>query len=243
MKNKFLTLLAVAGLGFMSCEKEETIAPKDYTTYTVEASLNSEDGKEVPKLDPATHQPLLDENGNPIMENQYFYSVQYLFNLTNDELVPVVNSSDNYANFVIPTDPETGLTSQLKADGDWTIALTQYVTELPYDEGGVTMYMEYPTVGALINMDKNIEAVKVEDDKFETITLEDAKTKTFSTEITTIGYDWKVLDFSTYTYKTVENNYYLVKINEDDIFKFRFVDYYNADGEKGNVKFQFQLLK
>lgn len=245
MKNKFRTLLVVAvlALGLMSCDKEDTVAPKDYTTYTVDASLNSKDGKLSPKMKPGTHTPEMDKDGKPVMVAQFFYSAQYLFNLSKEELVAKVNSDESYVKFIIPTNPKSDLKENLTAEGDWTIALTQYVTEMPYKDGTEMAYMKYAVTGALINTAKGVQAVKVEDENFDTITLADAEKNIFSSEITTIGYDWKKLDFQTLSYKIVKNSYYLVKLENDNIFKLRFIDFYNAKGEKGNVKFQFQLLK
>jgi len=240
---KLFTLLFIVSIGLVSCEKEETIEPKDYTTYTVNANMNSELGKLIPKLDPNTRQPMLDDDGNPLMENQYFYSVQYLFNLNKEALVPVVNSEDSYIDFVIPVNPESNLTEMTTADGLWQIALTQYMTEIPYQEGEQTLYMQYPTVGALINTQANIEVAHIEDENFETITLDIAKNASYSTEVNAIGYEWKAIEFSTYTYQVIEDNYFLIKISEDEIFKLRFLDFYNEEAEKGNIKFQFQLLQ
>lgn len=240
---KLLFLLVIASIGLISCEKEDTIAPKDYTTYTVDANMNSDLGKLIPKLDPATRQPMLDDQGAVIMENQYFYSVQYLFNLTNEDLVGVVNSDAAYVDFVLPTNPASTLVPNTTADGSWQIALTQYLTELPYEEGGETLYMEFPTVGALINTQANITVAHIEDTNFETITLADAQTASYSSSVDAIGYEWKDISYVTYTYDIVEDNYFLVKTGENEIFKLRFLDFYNTNAEKGNVKFQFQLLQ
>ncbi|MBN1651837.1 MAG: hypothetical protein JW857_10950 [Bacteroidales bacterium] len=240
---KFVLFLTIASLALQSCSKEETIAPKDYTTYTVEANMNDANGKLIPKLDPATRQPMTDGDGNVIMENQYFYSVQYLFNLNNEDLAGVVNSSADYANFVLPVNPESELVENTVADGDWQIALTQYTTEIPYESEGVTMYMEYPTVGALINTQANITVAHIEDTNFETVSLSDAKTAAYSSNVDAIGYEWKVYNRSTNTYNVTEDNYFLVKIADDEIYKLRFLDYYNTQAETGHITFQFQLLQ
>ncbi|MCD6090978.1 MAG: HmuY family protein [Bacteroidales bacterium] len=240
---KLLTLLIIASIGLVSCDKEETIAPKDYTTYTVDVNMNNALGKLIPKLNPATRQPMLDDEGNVIMENQYFYSEQYLFNLTNEDLVGVVNSDPAYVDFVLPVNPASELVAMTTANGEWQIALTQYTTEIPYEEDGETLYMEYPTVGALINTQANITVAHIEDANFETLTLADAKNATYSSEVDAIGYEWKAISYVTYTYDIVQDNYFLVKISADEIFKLRFLDFYNTDAEKGHIKFQFQLLQ
>ncbi len=239
---KLFTLLAIVGLGLTSCEKDEKIEPKDYTTYTVSANMNSMDGKEVTNRFTGEK------------EKQYYYSVQYLMKLEKQEdIMGVVNSSSSYANFVLPVNPESELVEKSTHEGDWHIALTQYTTELPYEEEGVTKYMEYGTVGALINTEKDIEVSEVEGTDFDDVSLADAKSKTYSENVDVIGYEWKAFEFSSRTYTIVEDLYFLVKLSENEIYKFRFVDFYGdnpgdnpaetADKLKGHIKFQYQLLK
>ncbi len=253
---KIFTLLFVAGLALTSCEKDETVEAKDYTTYTVSANMNSKDGKEIPVLG---HDRL--PTGE--FENQYYYSVQYLFNLDDDKLnAGVVNSSDVYDEIVLPKDPSTDLTQKLPVDGDWQIALTQYLTEDSYIDEGETKYQQYPVVGVLVNTNKNIEvahifkSVDIElakniDDfiEFADVDLADAISANYSKDVDEIGFDWKSLNFSNFTYEIVSNNYYLVKISDNEIYKLRFVDFYgenpddNTKVEKGHIKFQFELLR
>ncbi len=240
---KVFTLIFIAVLGLQSCNKDETIAPKDYTTYTLEANMNDASGKLIPKLDPATRQPMLNDDGSIIMENQYFYSVQYLFNLDKEALDGVVNSDPSYVNFVLPVDPASDLVAATTHEGNWQIALTQYTTEIPYEENGEMHYMQYPTVGALINTQAHITVAHIEDANFDAITLADAKNATYSPNVDAIGYEWKTINFTTYTYDIVADNYFLVKINTDEIYKVRFLDFYDSNAEKGHIIFQFQLLQ
>jgi len=241
---KLFTLLAIVGLGLTSCEKDETVKAKDYENHVVEANLNSVDGKEVTNAHTGAK------------GNQYYYSVQYDFKLsTNDLSEGVVNSSDKYDNVVLPKDPANGnnLTEKLPDSGDWELMMGQYMSELPYQEGGATKYQKYGVVGMLINTNKDIEVSNIKDNKFDSITLEEAKNATFKDDIDAIGHDWKNLDFATFTYKIVTDNYYLVKLSNGDIYKLKFEDFYGEnpgdnpketkDVLKGHIKFQFQLLK
>jgi hypothetical protein len=241
---KLFTLLAIVGLGLTSCEKDETVKAKDYKNYVVEANLNSIDGKEV--TNPHTG----------ITGKQYYYSVQYNFNLSDNDISEgIVNSSDKYDNIVLPKDPanSNNLTEKLPENGDWEILLSQYVSEVSYLDEGVTKYQKYGVVGVMINQDKNIEVSNIKDNKFDSITLEEAKTATFKDDVDAIGYDWKELDFATFSYKIVTDNYYLVKLSNGDIYKLKFEDFYGEnpydnpketkDFLKGHIKFQFQLLK
>ena len=241
---KLFTLLAIVGLGLTSCKKDETIKAKDYTNYVVKANLNSVDGKEVTNAHTG------------VTGNQYYYSVQYNFNISSNELSEgLINSSDKYDDIVLPKDPENSnsLIEKLPNNGDWEILLSQYVSEDSYLDEGVTKYQKYGVVGVMINQAKDIEVSNIKDGKFDSITLEEAKNATFKEDVDAIGYDWKELDFATFSYKIVTDNYYLVKLSNGDIYKLKFEDFYGEnpgdnvketkDFLKGHIKFQFQLLK
>ena len=240
---RIFTLLAIVGLGLTSCEKEKTIVAKDYENHVVDANMNSIDGKVV--VDPHTQ----------VEGPQYYYSAQYSFEFNGTISDKVVNSSDAYDNIVLPKDPANGndLTEKLPKSGDWDLLITQYLTEDSYQEEGVTKYKAYPVVGLLINEARSIEVANVKDSSFNTITLEDANKMSFVDDVDAIGYDWKKLNFSTFTYDIVKDNYYLLKLSNGDIYKVKFEDFYGENpGDnpketkpllKGHVKFQFQLLK
>lgn len=237
---RIFTLLAIAGITFTSCNKDETIQAKDYENYSEDANLNSENGKII--VDPHTG----------VEGPQYYYSVQYSFDFSSKELsAGIVNSSDSYDNIVLPKDPANGneLTEKLPASGEWNLLITQYLTEDIYEEEGVTKYQAYPVVGVLSNKGKGVEVANVKDANFENITLADANKMDFSDDFDAIGFDWKELNFSTFTYEIVADNYYLVKLMNGDIYKLKFEDFYGtkvsdeSKQEKGHVKFQYQLLK
>jgi hypothetical protein len=233
---RIFTLLSVLALTFSSCDKEEIIDKIDLDTslYTVTANLNNANGKET-----------TDRQGN--VGPQYFYSQQHMLNIEDLEGSMVyVNSQDNYNNFVFPKDPNTTLTPTTTAPGDWHFALTQYITEDSYEDNGQTVYQAYPTVGVIVNSKKSMQVARIQDANFDSITLEEARQANFSDEADTIGWNWKEFQFSSYTYKILEDNYYLVKLDTDQIIKLRFVDFYGeneaGDLEAGHIKFQFQLL-
>jgi hypothetical protein len=233
---RIYALLSVLAFSFSSCDKEETIDRIDLDTklYTHTANLNNPNGKDYK-----------DRQGN--VGPQYFYSQQHMLNiedLENSEIL--VNSQDDYNNFVFPKDPNSTLTAVTTAPGDWHFALTQYTTEDSYVENEQTIYNDYPVVGVIVNSQKNMQVAHIQDSNFDSITLEEARAASFSDEADTIGWDWKEYQFSTYTYKILEDNYYLVKLDTDQIIKLRFVDFYGeneaGDVEAGHIKFQFQLL-
>ena len=240
---KLFTLLFVTVLALSSCEKDETIEAKDYTTYTATINLNSEQGKQVPVLGPP---PTYTPTGN--MKVQYFYSVQYLFNLNDKDKLfrGLVNSSDSYQDIVVPVDPNSKLTEALPKNGDWQLMLTYYKTDAFHTSSQKWYSMNL--VGVLTNSENNIETAIVSDDNFDTVSLENANGAVFKKDVDNIGHGFQYFDMSTTPpkYVALENNYYLVKVGKDEIYKLRFMDFYGdgkEKGEKGHVTLQYELLK
>lgn len=242
MRNIILTVCLLA-LGLVSCKKKETkITPKDYSGHTVYLNMNHKDGKLT------TNQHTGEES------KQYFYSMQYFYNITDYKVENgVVNSSSDYQEIVLPQDPNTTLKEKLPTKDDWQIAFTQYASELEY-EGS---YIQYNLVGALINVKKGIEVahVKKTDENsseyidFEKINLKQAEELKYSNKIDAIGADWKAYMFTTNSYSVIENNYFIIKIKDDEVYKLRFIDFNGPSIEdekkieKGHVQYQIQLLK
>ena len=238
---KLFTLLFIAGLSLTSCEKDETIEAKDYTTYTATANLNSEDGKMVPVLGPP---PSYKPTGK--MQVQYFYSVQYSLNIDDKgkSFMGVVNSSKDYQNIVVPVADDSDLTEALPKEGDWQLMITYYKTDAFHNASHSWYTMNL--VGVLTNAENNIETAVVKDDKFDIISLKDANKAKFKDDVDNIGHAWQYYDMTEHKYKIVEDNYYLVKIGKDKIYKLRFMSFYGdgkEKGEKGHLTFQYELLK
>ena len=66
--------------------------------------------------------------------------------------------------------------------------------------------------------------------------------KDFSSNNDEIGYDWKTYSFNTSTYEINNSLNYIIKSQKGLYFKFRFLDFYNNQGEKGFPIFEFQKL-
>jgi len=77
---------------------------------------------------------------------------------------------------------------------------------------------------------------------FDEINYENAADFAFSTDINTIGYDWKSYNFDLSQFTIVENLSYVITTNDGIYFKLRFIDFYNDSGEKGAPKFELQDL-
>lgn len=109
----------------------------------------------------------------------------------------------------------------------------------------------YMMTGALINKGEakavrlNKTEIEAEGQTFvsyEDVSYEDAMKLTLSSDIDVIGSDWKKLNFATFTYEIVADQYYIIESTDGVFFKLAFTSFYNDALEKGFPTFKFQRL-
>ena len=67
---------------------------------------------------------------------------------------------------------------------------------------------------------------------------------TYSTDANAIGFDWKSHSFSAAGTYTVNSKLtYIIRDTDGYYYKLRFLDFYNAKGEKGYPKFEYEQIK
>ena len=99
----------------------------------------------------------------------------------------------------------------------------------------------YQVNGALLNPN-GITALVDSVTSYNQIDLAFAQSLTLSHFRNAIGYDWKYYDFNEQTYKVKPHFSYVIRDREGYFWKMRFLDFFNAQGEKGHPKFEYQRL-
>ena len=130
----------------------------------------------------------------------------------------------------------------------WDIVFANYNGKT--DDGSGTL-VPYRLTGALINKGK-VTAIRLNKEELESeggsfvsydaISYEVAHEIALSAEVDAVGSDWKILDFATFTYKMVDDQYYLIKTTEGVLFKLSFTSFYNENLDKGHPAFKFQRI-
>ncbi len=118
----------------------------------------------------------------------------------------------------------------------WDIIFSQY-THIYYDMENTP----YTVTGCLLNRHNTSVAVDTVRD-FADITYEDIPAYTFSTDINTIGFDWKTYSFTSGTYEVDVHKNYIIRTAAGTYFKLHFIDFVSPSGEKGSPKWEFQEL-
>jgi hypothetical protein len=101
--------------------------------------------------------------------------------------------------------------------------------------------LPYLVTGALLNP-TNVLAAKDSVLSFDDITADDIDKFSFSNRKDAIGYDWKSFDINIEKYDIIARKFYIIKDQENNYYKLRFIDFFSDTGERGFPKFEYQRL-
>lgn len=120
--------------------------------------------------------------------------------------------------------------------GAYDMVFTQYTEQFYAPDP----YLAYIVTGA-INGYSGARVAQVIGD-FANVTLDDTLANPFSTDEDVIGYDWKAYSFDTNSYTVYGNRVYIVEDREGYFYKLHFIDFYDAQGQRGSPKFELVRL-
>jgi hypothetical protein len=146
-------------------------------------------------------------------------------------------TKDDTRNFVYFNLQSNQVVNYEPASADWDIVFTRY-RHVYYDLTPVTPYL---VNGILINT-KHVSIEETNSLTFEDITAEVASTLLYTKKEDEIGFDWKTYNIDAGRYTVNPKQIFLIKMNNGDVYKLRFVDFYNEQGVKGFPKFMYQKL-
>ncbi len=120
----------------------------------------------------------------------------------------------------------------------WDILFTTYKKILHDDNNRP---LPYVLRGVLINPNK-VEICELNGVDFTAIKRDFALNQSYSKTSDMIGYDWKTYDFNTGRYTVNQARVWLIKDTKGEIYKMRFVDFYDDQGRKGFPKMAWERL-
>lgn len=118
---------------------------------------------------------------------------------------------------------------------DYDLCFTQYThvfTDPPYP---------YSVNGVLINS-FNTEVAEAFQTDFADIDEAFAATLVYSHDLDVIGYDWKSFNLQDNIYNVATTQNYLIRDADNNLFKLRFIDFYDENGVKGTPGFELLRL-
>ena len=175
-------------------------------------------------------------------EDTYTFKYAHIESTVEKEMT--INRTQGLANVYFSFDTES-LTEHEPLIGDWDFYFTPYFGWYETLTAGV--FAPYSVTGAMINNEGGINIARIFD---ETIAYEDIDLSIINgIEYTdwkgAIGSNWKNLPATDgsvgYTMDTKKK--YIIKHNDGNYYKMRFLDFYNADLEKGYPSFEINLIQ
>lgn len=167
----------------------------------------------------------------------------------------------NYTKLSIQNENKVAVVEPKKTDWDYqftsyqTIILDDDGTPTPYLVRGVLLNPNYTEVSLQYITDEMVAARPPEEQEAEEDELEDYFIKLkaddlspilYTSVLDAIGYDWKevTIDYESNSavYKTDLRKVFIVKTHRGEVYKLRFISYYNG-GIKGYPKFQYAILE
>jgi hypothetical protein len=166
--------------------------------------------------------------------------------LDNLKIDTILVNKDNRLNFVKasvigpfevkPIEPEKT---------NWDLVFTQYATILFDDDGTPVPYL---VRGVLINPYKTLVAKLDLADKYDYYRLDTSQFQelSFQNYADVIGYDWKDVlideNANSAVYTANPKRVYLVKTQHNELYKLRFLSFYNSQGLPGYIGYEMQKI-
>lgn len=120
---------------------------------------------------------------------------------------------------------------------EWDIMFTRFVAFLPFNNS----LLPYGVTGVMLNHTMT-EIASDSVSTFSEITLQSVENYTFSKSPGFIGHQWKDFELNGEIYTTKDYVNFIFKDVYGFYWKFRFIDFYNDDKQRGYPKFEFMKL-
>lgn len=154
--------------------------------------------------------------------------------LNGSGLTELTIAKDDTYNFAFLSFESSSVVMIEPPKADWDLVFTQY-THIFY-EPELTVYL---VTGCLLNH-SGTRSVMDETNAFADIDFSFVSGYNFTSNVNTIGYDWKEFNGSTYVVLSDKN--YIIEDRDGLYYKLHFIDFYNSAGVKGNPKWEYQQL-
>jgi hypothetical protein len=158
-------------------------------------------------------------------------------NLDNSDAVEMTIPKDASRNYVHLNLSTKQVVIYEPPTNTWDIVFTRYRFVF-YDTYPFTPYL---LNGVLINT-KHISIAETKILKYDDIDAEIAASLLLTRKEDEIGYDWKEYNLTAGKYTVNPNQIFIMKDDNGDVYKMRFIDFYNEQGLKGFPKFVYQKL-
>ncbi len=165
-------------------------------------------------------------------------------NGSNPQALVIRTNADYNFQFVSLKKP-TELLSLEPSKEEWDFHFTKYMERLWDGEDTV----DYSVTGVLLNPNKcaayNASALlrdTINTLSYGNVKLSNINETSFSSSAIAVGHQWKYFDLDAGAFQLLTPQLYFIKDVHQQVYKFRFVGFYDAAGNKGAVSFEYLPL-
>lgn len=129
----------------------------------------------------------------------------------------------------------------------WDFVFTRYTHEY-FDYPETSPYRHYTVTGAILNVWNGVTGSKNKKDStanyvpFDSCGVGNMNYYRFCSDADIIGYDWKYYVINDNHYYLTPNLYYIVEDKNGFYYKLRMLDFYDHQGNKGTITYQYQRM-
>jgi hypothetical protein len=113
----------------------------------------------------------------------------------------------------------------------WDIVFTQYREMVKYTVD--LKYYPYQVMGILINPHRTNIYELTKSKEFSEVNSDDCKLAVWTQKSNEVGFDWKEYSINNAIYTVDKSRTWLLNDQSQNFFKFRFINYYNNNGQSG----------
>lgn len=175
------------------------------------------------------------------------YHIRYSL-YDNSELHDIVVPRDTaYSLVYFSFDNNGQLVNQAPPKDEWDFVFTKY-THVYFEYPPGSVFRNYPVAGVQLNIWNHIKAVHLQKDSlpgymdYGVFAYPDVYGYPWTYASDIIGFSWKYFDFNNSRYYVYPNNYFVVCGENGLYYKLRFLDFYDKNGNKGTVTFEYQRI-
>lgn len=169
------------------------------------------------------------------------YRIRFARPDNSDEKELVIEKNADFNNVYWSFDDPGAIQLLEPPKNNWDLLFSRYMERLPFEDDT----LDYSVTGVLLNPNK-VKATKIYDSMgltFETLSASDLGSLEFSTKTDFIGHDWKDFDLDASLFSIVENQFYAIEDTEEQVYKMKFIGFYDKEGNKGNCIFEYLRIR
>lgn len=171
------------------------------------------------------------------------YAFKYAHVESTTEIEKTINRTQGLANMYFSFDDDNVVVHEPNIK-EWDFYFAPYFGWFETLTPGI--YSPYNVTGVMVNNEGGVRVAQVfdEDIEYENIDLAMAQNLDYTSWKGVIGSTWKLIPSTEDPFYNMDTSKkYVLKLNDGNYYKLRFLDFYNLEGEQGYTSFEINVIQ